>query len=119
MFTFANIEDAKRIVEAGIAEYDRNPKSTSWETPSNIGTHAVTVRAWMDGGLINAGLTEVWKFTGSQEELVKWWVGLGKGHVFRGRAQKGLDSWQVNLQYQKKRSGNKAFNFHLEVPARS
>jgi len=120
MCEFYSLDDAQRVIEAGKRQYDAS-KASHWEVESSVGTHTVTVQAWLDNSKINVGLKDPWKFKGDLTELKNWWEGLGdspvKTYRFMAPEQKAPGKWQVNLHYLTKGAGKRGFNFHLDVPA--
>lgn len=120
MCRFHDLEEAKRIIEVAKHAYDLDPSVPQPEIPSHIGEEPVTVICTADRNIVNCGLKEHWTFTGDQEALKKWWLGLedagGGTYSFKSAERKLRGGWQVNLLFHRWRQ--RVFNFHLDVPAK-
>jgi hypothetical protein len=112
---FSDLGEAKGAVR----EADRLYRGQAIEPVSvEISSQQVGVTSRTTGEGKTFGLEGQWRFTGSLEDLRAWWEEQDpRGtHTFKPPVDKGSGHYQVNLMYQVRGSGKKAFNFHLTVP---
>ena len=111
MPNFDDLDDAKGCIQE--AWNALRGEGTIW---TSINDDPVTITWRLRGGMMDAGVSQSYVFTGDQAALTAWWLSQGPGRsVLQRQWKQESRAYQINLIYTAG-GGEPGFNYHLSVP---